>query len=300
MGSQNFEQQAGVDAPKVESRFFAPPAEFEGCFTTFYRMVLTLPEDAVISDYMQPEWTSIRFFSGAWPTAKLGDDAVSGARYAVAGASSHPAHFTIGSTRLWGIGILPLGWARIFDADASDMANRVVNGESHPLFSRFSPLADILCDDTITEEKQFFAIAEAMRGAMRPHRDEARILQVHRALLDQDLKTVSDLAEKADINPRSLARLCCRHFGFAPKTLMRRQRFVRSLSTFMLDSGGKWSGAMDGHYHDQAQFSREFSNFMGMTPSEYAAMDHPVMNSFVAARARMLGSPAQALDNPGG
>jgi len=303
MGSQSCEELDGARAPKVESRFFAPPPEFEGCFTTFYRMNLTLPEGAVISDYMQPEWASIRFFCGAKPFAKLGDDVLSDARYAATGPSSQPAHFTIGTTRLWGIGFLPLGWARLIDADAGKLANRLVNGEQHPVFSRFAPLADILCDDSISEEKQFFAIAEAMRKVMRPHRDEERILRVHRALLDESLKTVSDLADRTGINPRSQERLCCRHFGFTPKVLMRRQRFVRSLSTFMLAAttlgvDGKWTEAMDAHYHDQAQFSREFSEFMGMTPSEYAAMDHPVMNSFVSARARMLGSPAQALDAP--
>lgn len=300
MASQKPEDLAGADAPGVESRFFTPPAELAGCFTTFYRMTLTLPGDAVVSDYMQPEWASIRFFSGALPTAKIGDDVLSGARYAATGPSSNPAHFTIGSTRMWGIGMLPLGWARLFDTDASEFANRMVDGTDHPAFSRFAPLADILCDDTIPDEKQFFAIVEAMRRNMRPHRDEDRILRVHRALLDESIKTVSDLAERTGINARSQERLCCRHFGFTPKILLRRQRFVRSLSTFMLDSGGKWTDAMDAHYHDQSQFSREFSNFMGMSPSEYAAMDHPVMNSFVAARARMLGSPAQALDAPDG
>jgi AraC-like DNA-binding protein len=38
----------------------------------------------------------------------------------------------------------------------------------------------------------------------------------------------------------------------------------------MLDPSLKWIGALDGHYHDQAQFVREFREFMGMTPRQYA------------------------------
>jgi len=298
MASQKFAQSTGLIAPDIESRFFAPPPEFEGCFTTFYRMTLTLPADTLMSDYMQPEWASIRFFSGARPIARMGDEQLSNARYAATGASSKPAHFTIGSTRMWGIGILPLGWARLFDTDAGNLANQMFDGDENALFARFSPLADILCDDTIPDDKQFFAIAEAMRAAMRPHRDEKRILRVHSALLKKELKTVADLADRSGMNMRSLERLCHRHFGFSPKLLMRRQRFVRSLTTFMLDSGGIWTEAMDAHYHDQAQFSREFTLFMDMRPSEYAALDHPFMKSFVTARARTLGSAAQTLDPP--
>jgi hypothetical protein len=37
---------------------------------------------------------------------------------------------------------------------------------------------------------------------------------------------------------------------------------------------------------------------MTMNPSEYAALDHPVLTSFMEARARAMGSAAQTLDGP--
>ena len=55
---------------------------------------------------------------------------------------------------------------------------------------------------------------------------------------------------------------------------------------------------MDQHYHDQAQFSREFREFMTMNPSEYAALDHPILRALMEARARIKGSPAMTLDSP--
>ena len=101
---------------------------------------------------------------------------------------------------------------------------------------------------------------------------------------------------------RTLERMCHRYFGFTPKLLLRRQRFMRSLSAFMLHQsqkgGARWTEAMDEEYHDQAQFTREFSEFMGMTPSAYAALPHPILASFMEARARIWGSAAQTLDQP--
>ncbi|MEL7454759.1 MAG: helix-turn-helix domain-containing protein, partial [Pseudomonadota bacterium] len=97
---------------------------------------------------------------------------------------------------------------------------------------------------------------------------------------------------------RTLERVCRRYFGFTPKRLMRRQRFTRSLTTYMLHRGALWTEAMDEEYHDQAQFTREFTEFMTMTPSKYASLDHPILTSFVEARARVWGSAAQALDRP--
>ena len=67
----------------------------------------------------------------------------------------------------------------------------------------------------------------------------------------------------------------------------------------MLHHGSRWTEAMDAEYHDQAQFTREFREFMTMLPSDYAALEHPILASFMEARARIWGSAAQTLDAPG-
>ena len=83
---------------------------------------------------------------------------------------------------------------------------------------------------------------------------------------------------------RSLERLCRRYFGFPPKLLLRRQRFLRTLAQFMFDTRLTWSKAIDGQYYDQAQFVRDFRSFMGMTPSEYADTPHPILEKIMALR----------------
>lgn len=284
---------------RVASQFFAPPAGFENCFTTFYRLEFDDDDGSSVEDFLHPEWTNIRFFSGATPTAQIvGGDELKNARFTATGPSSLANRFVIAPTRMWGLGFLPLGWARFFDADARDAANLLVDGETHPLFARFAPLADLLCDPDASSEEQFDAIMAHLGQIARPYKDEQRILQIHDSLLDQDLNNVTEFAEASDMTVRTLERMCMKYFGFSPKLLLRRQRMMRTLTAFLLNPGGNWSDAIDEHYHDQAHFTREFRAFMGMKPSEYAALDHPILESFVRARAESWGSPAQTLDRP--
>ncbi|WP_291134078.1 AraC family transcriptional regulator [Erythrobacter sp.] len=291
-------RSTGGAMPLVRSRFHPPPERFEGCFTTFYHLDLDTGTGGPVEDYLQPEWSNIRFFAGACPEAEIGTSRVEDTRFTATGPSSRPCHFRLGTSRMWGIGFLPVGWARFIEADAESLANVVCDGAAHPAFARFAPLAGVLCDPEATLEEQYDAILEAMDRLMRPNRDEPKIVRVHQALVSGECATVSQLADAGGMSIRTLERVCARYFGFTPKLLMRRQRFMRSLTAFMLREGSRWTEAMDGEYHDQAQFSREFREFMTMNPSEYAALDHPILSAFMEARAKAWGSAAQTLDKP--
>lgn len=284
---------------RLKAEFHEPPPQFEGCFTTFYHVTLEMDEKGDrLTDYLQPEWANIRFFCGGSPTAEIGTSRVSGARFVATGASALPCRFAQGPMRMWGVGFLPLGWARFMRSDARSCTNIVCDGARHPAFQHFSGLADMLCNPEIDIDMQFNAITAAMTQLMRPTRDDARIRRVHAALVNGDHASVLELAEACATSIRTLERMCMRYFGFSPKLLMRRQRFMRSLTTYMLQRGSRWTEAMDAHYHDQAQFTREFREFMTMNPSEYAALDHPILKSFMKARARVWGSAVQTLDGP--
>jgi len=283
----------------VGSRFFAPPAEFDGCFTTFYRLELDVERGGVVSDYLLPEWANIRFFSGATPWGQIeGGSVVQGTDFTATGPSSHPTKFTLGTSRMWGVGFLPLGWARFFDVGADSAANNAADGHSHPAFRKFSKLAKVLCDSQVDEAEQLDYLTRELQALMRPNRDEDRILRVHQCLLDTKLTRVAGFAEEAGVSTRTLGRICRRYFGFPPKLLLRRQRFIRSLVSFLLHAGRNWTEAMDEHYHDQAQFTREFQQFMRMKPKKYAALDHPILSSFMEMRSRVWGSPVGTLDSP--
>lgn len=280
-------------------RFFAPPADLAPCFTTFYRLEVQLPQGRSVSDALQPEWANLRFFSENPPVASFADgQGVDGARFQATGPSSHPASFTLRRTRMWGIGLHPLGWARFVGANASEHANSIVDGERSAVFARFAPLCATLCRRGARDEAQFAALIDFFREAAPPPRDEARILAVHEAMVDPYLVQVEEFAERTGLTKRTLERICLRHFGFSPRLLIRRQRLMRSLAAFMLGEGANWTKSIDRHYHDQAHFVHEFHSFMGMSPSEYAARPHPILSAFMAERQRIWGSPVQTLDRP--
>ena len=120
------------------------------------------------------------------------------------------------------------------------------------------------------------------------------------ALSYDELSSVADLSAKLALSERSIERLSHRAFGFSPKLLLRRQRFLRSLGRFMLDPSMAWIDTIDHHYYDQAQFTRYFQRFMGMSPRDYAARPTPILGAAAVARAAAAGAAVQGLHQPGG
>lgn len=286
----------------ISVRFHAPPEDLRRYFTTFYIADILIAHGDKVVDCLHPEWANLRIIHGNPPVSWFDNQpSLEAANFTATGPSSRSCHFSIGTARLWGIGLLPLGWARFVGKSAADHANLISDGHQHPTFSPFIPLADSLFGpepDELGELARIIAFFRAAPAFELP--DEDRILGIHAALIDPQIESVADLIARTQIGQRTLERLSKRHFGFSPKLLLRRQRFMRSLAKFMLDPSLKWIAAMDSQYHDQAQFVRDFREFIGTTPSDYAATAHPVLEKFMAERARVHGAAVQTLDRPEG
>lgn len=288
-----------MGAQNLRARFFAPPAALAGCFTSFYLLEVEPAGGPYVEDFLHPEWGNLRFFLGATPSSEVvGSETVSGTPFTASGPTSCPVSFRLPATRMWGVGLLPLGWAKFVGCSAGSLANVLTDGLRHPAFASFVPLYQALSDAPEDDEAQAEILRAFFLARDRPVKDADKIAAVHEALIDPDVHSSCDLAERASLPVRTLERLCARHFGFAPQLLIRRQRMMRTLSAFMLAERTTWSRVIDLNYTDHAHFTHEFQSFMRMSPSEYAALDHPVLAAFMAERARVLGSPVQTLDRP--
>ena len=287
---------------QIDVRFFPPKAELRRYFTTFYHVDWTVADGETTSDHLLPEWANLRFHTGSLPAAQtLSGASVGGTAFPVTGPSSKALRFTVGSTRMWGIGLLPLGWAKFVGPPAADFADVLLDGLVHPDFADFRDLAGTLFGDAPDIDAELSRItAHFLARIDRSVPEEGRIVAVHTALVDPDTASVAQLVERAGIGQRSVERICHRAFGFPPKLLLRRQRFMRSLSKFMLDPSLRWVGAMDRHYHDQAQFVRDCRQFMGMTPRQFGALPKPLIGAVMRERTRMAGEAVQTLDSPDG
>jgi AraC-like DNA-binding protein len=271
-------------------------------FTTFYLVEMSVDGDGLVSDYLHPEWANLRFYSGSAPEAVRADGTVlRNTAFAATGPSCKAVRFGMGTSRMWAIGLLPAGWAKFVAAPASRYADAVLDGHKDLAFASFRPLAEGLFGLTPDEAGEHGRIVAHFRDRLPGlEADEERIGAIHRALVDPEVATVGALVAQAGVSQRTLERICDRAFGFRPKVLLRRQRFMRSLTQYMLDPSLKWIGAIDGHYHDQAQFVRDFRGFMGMSPREYGALDKPIIGAIMHERARFALAAVQALDGPGG
>ena len=289
-----------IENAKVGVTFYEPPKDLERFFTTFYRTQLTGADTHPVRDSLHPEWAGLRIFDGSLPHCRIGDaPAVSDADCLITGPSSLPLEFTARNTGMWGIGLLPLGWATFVGQPADHYANTINNGRKAAPFQHFSILADSLRKVGESESTQHEVITDFFRsGAPRFGKEDPRIQAIHSTLIEPELPQVSEMTQRLGINQRTLERLCRKHFGFSPKLLLRRQRFMRSLADFLLDPSLGWIGAIDSLYFDQSHFVKDCKEFLGMPPSEYAAMDHPVIVEFIRERARVHGSAVQTLDEP--
>jgi AraC-like DNA-binding protein len=284
----------------VSARFYRPSPALAGYFTTFYQSEVTVPNGGRVTDHLHPEWGGLRFMVGDLPESQIGQaPPISGRSFLAQGPTSTSVRFTVGPLRMWGLGLLPLGWAKFVGVPAVELADTMVDGREHPAFADFVPLADTLFGETPDPAAELTRLeAHFLARLDRRVPDEARIVAAHEALIDPDVSSVAEMAERARIAPYTLERICRRAFGFPPQLLLRRQRFMRSIAQFMLDPSLKWIGALDDHYHDQAQFVREFHRFMGMGPREYSSRPHPILGAIMRARHESAGAAVQALHSP--
>ncbi|MBU7580120.1 MAG: AraC family transcriptional regulator [Porphyrobacter sp.] len=289
-------------------RFALPDPCLRPYVTTVYRTDISCPPHTPwLEDRLLPEWANLRFLAGAKAQSVIGGgEPQPSLAFAVTGPTSRAIRFRMGSGHSWGIGLLPLGWARLFPAAAaSAYADCSLDGSADPLFAAFVPLAEALAagNGDYSRELALIGAHLAQVLAASPPLDPAQegaILALNAALVDPDVVAVADLAERLGITVRSVERLSARAFGFPPKLLLRRQRFLRSLSRFMLDPSLKWHGTIDSHYHDQSHFVRDFRRFRGMSPSAYARAPKPLLMAAAKARAEIAGEAVQGLHPPAG
>lgn len=291
--------ETGSD-PAVEVRFALPPPALAPFITTFYcTFVHRAPDCGWIEDHLHPEWANLRFMARVEASQVIGPGELWRCTpVTLAGPTSRATRFRFGVGRAWGVGLLPAGWAALFGAQAGDYADRIVDGGADPAFAALAPLAEEIAATQGGFAAELEVVQRHFARLLEGAVPDPAITRLTAALVDPDLATVADLAERMGMTVRSLERLARRAFGFPPKLLIRRQRFLRSLAQYMLDPSLKWLGTLDWRYHDQSHFVRDFKRFMGMSPSAYAQADKPLLTAAARARMKATGQAMQGLHRP--
>jgi AraC-like DNA-binding protein len=257
-------------------------------------------ESGELEDLLHPEWASAHYtLSGSSRGSIVGDAPVPTPDVNMTGPTGKAARIFFTELNLVGIGLLPLGWYRLIGCPAEKWANKVGEIDGISEFALFGRIWDEM--QGLSEPEQMAALFDHILLQAIKSADplEIDIENIHEALANPDISSVADLADATGIGQQRLERLSRKIFGFPPKRLLRRQRFLRTLGNVMMDPELKWSAALDDQYFDQAHFNRDFQEFMGMSPSQYLAMPRPISIGATQARAEQVGHPLQALQGPG-
>ncbi len=276
--------------------FYRLSEELQPYFTALYSFTIECPEDAMVEDRLHPEWAAMRFTqSGSVPFAAITpEDIAPTCPFVASGPTSKAIKFGLKRSRIWGLGLQPAGWAKFVNAPANSIADTIVNAGEMECFSLFSPILEEVRGATDDLDETAGRInGYLMEQNHREVPNEETIIACQEAMHDTEVSDVAILADRLQMGRRTLERLCGRYFGFPPKMLIRRQRFLRSLARFMLQPRDNWSKALDVQYYDHAHFVRDFRSFMGMTPTEYAEAPHPVLDRIIAQRLADQGAAPQ-------
>ncbi|WP_057882999.1 helix-turn-helix domain-containing protein [Tsuneonella troitsensis] len=245
----------------------------------------------------EPAWASLRFavVTEWWRVRFTGKDWQEPPRSALFGPSSKLAWSESGSGILVGVGLRPRGWARLFAQRAKDWSNRIDEiprlGQTDPstLIARFRALSN---DDDVPA-----ILDEVLRAAMRrASADEPKVAALEAALVDPSIRSVAELTDILQMPLRNLQRSSDRAFGFSPRLLLRRARFLRSLHAIRASGRRMGSLAIDPAYTDYSHFIRDAHDFLGMSPQAFLDRDMPLLKASLHLRERVIGTPAQALD----
>ncbi|MDB5696042.1 MAG: hypothetical protein JWN21_1585 [Sphingomonas bacterium] len=251
-------------------------------FATFYYFVTVAGE---LEDFLYPEWGNVRFtLGGRWWVEERRVRAPMPLAAALFGPTDRAMKVVAQDGVTAGFGLTPLGWQRLFDQPAHALANQRVD-----LGDRLGPSDnELLASLTGCSDEQSAALFDRLlfdRLTERPP-NSAEAIAVDRALrmLPCD---VGAFAAAAGTDPRQLGRVCKAVFGFGPKRLLRRQRFLDTLGRMRVTEDFRFADVRGDDYHDQSHFNHEFHEFMGLSPRKYLSVPRPLMGQAALVQLQM-------------
>lgn len=278
--SEDAPPDAGQD---VSVRIYLPDPELRSYVTFYYFVEAAGP----LTDFLYPEWGNVRLrIRGDWTVLNDPRDGTAPHEYALYGPTDRRGVVVTDGGKTVGFGLTPLGWDRLIGTDAGQMANRMADITDElgvaPQALQEAFAAD--GDDDAPGVARFDALLLDLLKRRPP--SHPLVLAADR-VLRQRPPDVARFAAEVGVPPRTLHRLCLRAFGFAPKRLLRRQRFLTTLGLIRVSADTPFSALLDEQYYDQAHFNRDFRDFMGMTARQYAQTPRALMAAAAVAQAQM-------------
>lgn len=283
---------------EVAVRFAIPSEPLRPFISTYWEMEVT--GTGVVEDMLHPEWANIRItLDVPWEFGRSSQTLVPMVDGIIHGPTSHGTYVRGAASTAFGIGLLPTGWNRFWRRAANEYADQtrsldvLMGDDAKLLIAGARGLPDLAARAAFADETFLAILAKSPRTPF-----DDRVDALFQVLIDPASATVDQMTETLGLPQSRLARLSKRGFGFPPKLLLRRQRFLRMLGTLHARPYEEWNDFIDPQYVDQSHMIRDFQRFLGVAPSHYFAMKRPILAAAAKARAAMFGQPLQGLHLP--
>lgn len=269
-----------MSTPKVEVKIHLPDPDLRA-YVTFYYFVEAFEP---LTDFLYPEWGNVRLsLAGEWMVLNDPRDPPAPGRRLLFGPTDRRGKIVTQGGATAGFGLTPLGWDRLIGGDAGAMANRAREMDCELGVDTAKLQADLIAnrgDDCAGAARLDRVLLRLL--ASRP--PSPPVVLVTDKVLRQRPPDVDTFAEAVGVAPRTLHRVCMRAFGFPPKRLLRRQRFLQTLGLIRVSPDSPFGPLINDAYFDQSHFNRDFRDFMGMTAREYARTPRALMQAAAAAQ----------------
>ena len=284
------------DLTRRGAMFAAPDAALLPYVSGYHAYAAGGHVSAPATDWFFPGWANVRFSVNAGPwLVQFGDgDMFRVPTESLFGPSSQAIRSVAAGGFLFGAGLTPLGYASLIRSAAQTTADRISALETE--WPDAVKLRHRLASaDSLDEVKALFD-SELRRRLTPPRAETAELIVALHALLVSDHGTsIDETAAQLGISPRTLNRLSTGVFGFSPKLLLRRSRFLKSLMAALRAPDRPLRDVIDAAYFDQSHFVRDAHCFLGMPAQRFLDLVTPLMRQSMVNRASVLGGPVQGL-----
>jgi len=270
----------------VSLRYFAPAEDVRDLVSVYY---LFETDQLHFVDNERAAIAQMRFiFEGTAKLSFADGNSYSGSGAMLIGPSTGSMHFDVqGPLRMFGVGILPAGWAASTKKLAADYTDKAVPARE-VFTAEIEKNHEVLRACKNAEEMVAWAnkIYRALKPRLKPEIAEFTRM-VDEWLSSEASPPVSALMAQSGQSSRQVLRTVNKLYGMAPKYLARKYRALRAARAYAEGDEEELFALQDAFY-DQSHMIREIKFFAGTTPTKLR-VDEGEIASLIDKRSDLKG-----------